>query len=374
MKTFLRAWLALWLAVAPVAAAEINDLDITDNNNVARFPEGMTFANVNNSARALEGILARFYKDVNGSLTTGGTSNAYTLTANQTVTAYYAGLWVRAKASFSNSGAATLSVDSVGAGAIKKGGTTDVASGDILEDHIYDFVHDGTNWQVLQPSATPFQPIDALLTSIAGLTFGADSYIYGTGSDTAAAGTITSFGRSLVDDASATAARTTLGGVLTDAVFPGAIVVIAEDNKSSGNGGGTLNSGSDNIRTLNTLVYNRNTMASLSSNRLTLQAGTWEIEWRAPAAGDADNGSHQSFLYNQTAGEAVKRGTSEEYNATSGGEMSNASVGSAVVTIAETTAFEIRHRASYSGGTMTGGDSAGMGTEVYTRVIVRAAQ
>lgn len=55
------------------------------------------------------------------------------------------------------------------------------------------------------------QGSDALLTSIAGLTFGADSYIYGTGSDTAAAGTITAFGRDLVDSADASAARTTLG-------------------------------------------------------------------------------------------------------------------------------------------------------------------
>ena len=61
-----------------------NDLDVTDNSNVGRFPEGMTFANVNNSARALEGILARFYKDVDGSLTTAGSSNAYTLATNQT--------------------------------------------------------------------------------------------------------------------------------------------------------------------------------------------------------------------------------------------------------------------------------------------------
>lgn len=55
------------------------------------------------------------------------------------------------------------------------------------------------------------QPLDALLTSIAALTFGSDSFIYGTGSDTAAAGTVTSFARTLLDDADAATARTTLG-------------------------------------------------------------------------------------------------------------------------------------------------------------------
>jgi hypothetical protein len=63
-------------------------------------------------------------------------------------------------------------------------------------------------------AATSYQTVDSLLTSIAGLTFGADNYIYGTGSDTAAVGTITSFGRSLVDDADATAAKVTLGLVI----------------------------------------------------------------------------------------------------------------------------------------------------------------
>lgn len=50
-----------------------------------------------------------------------------------------------------------------------------------------------------------------LIDSIGGLTFAADNYIYGTAANTAAAGTITTFGRSLVDDANAAAARTTLG-------------------------------------------------------------------------------------------------------------------------------------------------------------------
>lgn len=55
------------------------------------------------------------------------------------------------------------------------------------------------------------QPKDDLLTSIAGLTFGAGSFIYGTGTDAAAAGTITAYARALLDDADAATARATLG-------------------------------------------------------------------------------------------------------------------------------------------------------------------
>jgi hypothetical protein len=55
------------------------------------------------------------------------------------------------------------------------------------------------------------QASDATLTAVAGVTTAADKYIYFDGVDTAQAGTITSFGRSLVDDADAATSRSTLG-------------------------------------------------------------------------------------------------------------------------------------------------------------------
>jgi len=58
---------------------------------------------------------------------------------------------------------------------------------------------------------TNVQAYDATLAAIAGLTTVADRMIYFTAADTAAVATLTSFGRSLIDDTDASTARTTLG-------------------------------------------------------------------------------------------------------------------------------------------------------------------
>jgi hypothetical protein len=74
-----------------------------------------------------------------------------------------------------------------------------------------DSVNGYTGVVVLGASDVGAQPVDTLLTNIAALSMVADRYIYGTGTDTVALGTITSFARSILDDVDAAAVRTTIG-------------------------------------------------------------------------------------------------------------------------------------------------------------------
>jgi len=76
----------------------------------------------------------------------------------------------------------------------------------------YGRVTSGTNPTTLSGyGITDAQGLDATLTALAGVTTAANQVIYATGADAFAVTSLTSFGRSLIDDADAATSRTTLG-------------------------------------------------------------------------------------------------------------------------------------------------------------------
>ena len=112
--------------------AEIFNLDPIDANNIGRFPENMQFRNVNDGGRALEGLLARWFKDTNCSLAASGTNNNYAVTANRVLSAYADSLIVGFTPNHTNTGAATLNVSGLGAKTIVRPNGDTALAGDIV--------------------------------------------------------------------------------------------------------------------------------------------------------------------------------------------------------------------------------------------------
>jgi hypothetical protein len=146
-------------------AASNSNSDATIN-----WAEGQLPSTVNGSARAEMAALASFRDDINGSLTTAGSSNAYTITTNIAFTAYATGLMVAFKANHVNTGAATLNVNSIGAKALRTQDDAALQPGQIANNGQYFAKYDAAAngsagaWLLQNPSV-PLMELPRLLVS-----------------------------------------------------------------------------------------------------------------------------------------------------------------------------------------------------------------
>ena len=109
------------------------------------WPESMAPSGINNSARENMGAIARWYKDGNGSLSSGGSSNAYTLSPNRTIAAYAAGIDFLFLANHANTGAATLNVSGLGVKDIRDKNGDALVGTEIEQYTPVHVVYDATN-------------------------------------------------------------------------------------------------------------------------------------------------------------------------------------------------------------------------------------
>ncbi len=142
-------------------AADNDDADAS-----VPWPEGMAPGAVNNAARSLMAGVARFIKDMNGSLTTTGSSSAYALTSKCGHTAYANGILIAATMNATNSAGATLNLNTYGAKSIRvfvNGAEAAVAAGQMVTGGTYQFRYDTAlnsaagAWLLLNPSPDPTQ-------------------------------------------------------------------------------------------------------------------------------------------------------------------------------------------------------------------------
>lgn len=134
------------------------------------------------------------------------------------------------------------------------------------------------------------------------------------------------------------------------------------EEQTSGNHGGTFTSGDWRTRKLNVEHADTGGHGSLSSNQITLAAGTYEAEILCPARAVS---FHQARLRNITDSVTTLVGSSMEQGTGSG--QTTMAVVTGRFTIAAPKVFEVQHRCAATGTTTGFGSANSFGeVEVYT--------
>ena len=134
------------------------------------------------------------------------------------------------------------------------------------------------------------------------------------------------------------------------------------DEKAANTAGGTFTNGAWRTRDLNKEDSDRGGHASLSSNKITLAAGTYICKITAPAHAVSQ---HKLKLYNTTGATNVLVGTSETTDNADG--VTTRSVVSGRFTIAAAQALEVQHRCATTAATTGFGNATNVSeVEVYT--------
>lgn len=137
-------------------------------------------------------------------------------------------------------------------------------------------------------------------------------------------------------------------------------IVLAVDQKSQNTSGGTITSGAWRTRTLNTLRSDGGGTASLSSNQISLPAGTYSCSISVPGQG-CDR--HQARLQNVTDSSTVSVGTSEYSPNTQTQSRSHIRD---VFTIGAGKLLEVQHQVQTTGSSNSGGVPSNFGAEIYS--------
>jgi len=139
-------------------------LDAASNANsdsIINWAEGQPPSSVNDSARAMMKRIAEYVHDTGGRLEASGSANALALTLNVPIISYHDGIIMRFRAQFTNSGAATITVNNLGVRNVfmmEATGLTALAGGEIQTGGVYDCVYmqsldqGAGGWLLLNPT------------------------------------------------------------------------------------------------------------------------------------------------------------------------------------------------------------------------------
>lgn len=130
--------------------AEIDSLQNTDANNTSRFNGSNNVSTLDNAGQALEGMLARWFKDNDGSNTTTGSNTAYTIQLNRTGITEHAQVGrISCRFHVANDGACTFTPNALSPKPLRKTGNAALVTGDILENDLKDLCYNPA-WDAYQ--------------------------------------------------------------------------------------------------------------------------------------------------------------------------------------------------------------------------------
>lgn len=137
-----------------------DDWSQLDSNNTGASPNGVTGgyspSTIGPIIRAIRGGIKRDYVARTPILTSGGTGNTYTLTFEQAPTSgYKKGLLYSFWADKTNTGSASLNVNSLGAKTIRRHDQTVLSGGEIVSGSVITVVYDGTYFRLQNVNANP---------------------------------------------------------------------------------------------------------------------------------------------------------------------------------------------------------------------------
>ena len=139
-----------------------------------------------------------------------------------------------------------------------------------------------------------------------------------------------------------------------------------EEQQASGTNAGTMTSGTWHVRALNTEVADPDSIGALSSNKVTLAAGTYFARWAAPAR-EVDR--HQTRLYNDTDSSQIAMGATYQTHY-SGDASTGTSTGATRFTISGTKDIALQHKCNYTTANYGQGLHNEFGINVYARLEI----
>jgi hypothetical protein len=125
--------------------ADIADLSVTANSNTGLAPSNLPLADFDNKLRDVAALLARWYKDTNGSLVSTGSGSAYVVSTNNTYTANATGMDVTFRAHVACSPQPTLQVGSAPARRMLRHDGENLIEGEIASGQIVRAVYRATD-------------------------------------------------------------------------------------------------------------------------------------------------------------------------------------------------------------------------------------